>query len=98
MFLKSIAIHEFRNLHGKINWEPGLNVLFGNNAQGKTNWLEAIYLLAHARSFRTNHLRETIKFDEHLGIVRGVVSSGDSLERQLQISLQGTIKQTLING
>ena len=62
MFLKSIAIHEIRNLHGKINWEPGLNILFGNNGQGKTNWLEAIYLLAHAKSFRTSRLNEVIRF------------------------------------
>src|SRR5437588_11656269 len=98
MFLKSIAACEFRNLKGEINWEHGLNILFGNNAQGKTNWLEAIYLLAHARSFRTSHLKETVKFGEHLAFVKGTVSSGKSLERQLQINIQGTTKQTLING
>ena len=98
MFLSSIEVNQFRNLAGSITWGAGLNILHGNNAQGKTNWLEAIYLLAHARSFRTNHLRETIAFGEHVGIVKGVVASGENLERELQINVQGTTKQTLVNG
>ena len=98
MFLSSIEVNQFRNLAGAMTWGTGLNILHGNNAQGKTNWLEAIYLLAHARSFRTNHLRETIAFGEHLGIVKGVIATGDNIERELQINLQGTTKQTLING
>lgn len=98
MFLRSIAAHQFRNLTGEITWGASLNILHGNNAQGKTNWLEAIYLLAHARSFRTNHLKETLKFSEYSGGVRGIVSSRNNLERQLQVNLQGTTKQTLING
>jgi len=98
MFLSSIEVNQFRNLAGSITWGAGLNILHGNNAQGKTNWLEAIYLLAHARSFRTNHLRETIAFGEHVGIVKGVVASGENLEREFQINVQGTTKQTLVNG
>jgi DNA replication and repair protein RecF len=96
MFLGSIEANNFRNLSGQITWGNGLNILHGNNAQGKTNWLEAIYLLAHARSFRTHHLHESLKFGEHGGAVRGTVNSG-TLERLLEIRLQGTTKQTLIN-
>ena len=98
MFLRSIEVGQFRNLTGQIIWGSSLNILHGNNAQGKTNWLEAIYLLAHARSFRTTHLKETVRFGEHFAFVKGTVSSGNNLERQLQISLQGTSRQTLING
>ncbi|HKP39197.1 MAG TPA: DNA replication and repair protein RecF [Pyrinomonadaceae bacterium] len=96
MFLGSIEANNFRNLSGQITWGKGLNILHGNNAQGKTNWLEAIYLLAHAKSFRTHHLRESLKFGEHAGAVRGTVN-GANLERLLEIRLQGTTKQTLIN-
>ena len=46
MLLESLEAHCFRNLSGKISWGPGLNVIFGENGQEKTNWLEAIYLLA----------------------------------------------------
>jgi len=96
MFLRSIEAVHFRNLAGKITWSNGLNILHGNNAQGKTNWLEAIYLLAHARSFRTHHLREALRFGEHSGAIRGVVKCGN-LERDLAINFQGTTRQTLIN-
>jgi DNA replication and repair protein RecF len=98
MFLRSIEASLFRNLAGEITWGDSLNILHGNNAQGKTNWLEAIYLLAHAKSFRTHHLRETQKFGEHYGVVKGTVNCGNNLERQLQINLQGATRQTLING
>jgi DNA replication and repair protein RecF len=96
MFLGSIEANNFRNLAGKIAWGNGLNILHGNNAQGKTNWLEAIYLLAHAKSFRTHHLLESLKFGESVGAVKGTVTSGN-LERLLEIRLQGNTKQTLIN-
>ena len=46
MLLESIEAHNFRNLCGEIHWGEGLNVISGENGQGKTNWLEAIYLLA----------------------------------------------------
>lgn len=98
MFLRSIAAIQFRNLSGEITWGNGLNILHGNNAQGKTNWLEAVYMLAHAKSFRTHHLKETVEFGERDAVVKGVVSTGKDLERELQVSLNGTTKQTLING
>jgi len=98
MFLRSIEAIQFRNLTGEITWGRGLNILHGNNAQGKTNWLEAVYLLAHAKSFRTHHLKETVKFGERDGAVKGTVSTGKDFERELQVNLNGTTKQTLING
>jgi DNA replication and repair protein RecF len=98
MFLMSIEANQFRNSNGSITWGAGLNILHGNNAQGKTNWLEAIYLLAHGKSFRSHHLKETIKFGESAASVKGVVSTGHNLERELQVNLNGTTKQTLING
>ncbi|MGQ0760428.1 MAG: DNA replication/repair protein RecF [Acidobacteriota bacterium] len=98
MFLRSIEAIRFRNLSGEINWGNGLNILHGNNAQGKTNWLEAVYMLAHAKSFRTHHLKESVKFGERDAAVKGVVSTEKDFERELQVSLNGTTKQTLING
>jgi len=98
MFLRSIEANQFRNSNGAINWGTGLNILHGNNAQGKTNWLEAIYLLAHGKSFRTHHLKETVKFGERDAVVKGVVTAGNNLERELQVNLNGTTRQTLING
>ncbi len=98
MHLVSLEAHQFRNLSGKINWGSGLNIIFGNNAQGKTNWLEAIYLLSRTKSFRTQRLQETIRFGNDLAFVKGQVTSGEDLQRDLQVSLQQKTKSIAVNG
>jgi DNA replication and repair protein RecF len=98
VFLKSIEVDRFRNLSGAINFSSGTNVLYGNNGQGKTNWLEAIQLLAHVRSFRTSRIHEAVAFGESLASVQGVVHRGDSIDRQLRVAIQRNSKQTFING
>jgi len=97
MLLASTEATNFRNLTGRIEWGPRLNIIYGNNGQGKTNWLEAIYLLARTKSFRTQRLQEAIKFGEDLAIVRGTVTTGIDLERELQVSLQNNTKTILVN-
>jgi len=98
MFLRLIEAHSFRNLEGKIAWGNGLNVLHGNNGEGKSNWLEAIYLLAHAKSFRTRQLNEIIKFGASQASVRGTVARGNTIERELQVDIQARSKTTVVNG
>ena len=97
MLLAAIEALNFRNLSGRIEWGPRLNIIYGNNGQGKTNWLEAIYLLARTKSFRTQRLQEAIKFGEELAIVRGVVTTGSDFERELQVSLHDNSKTILVN-
>lgn len=64
MQLCQVEIHRFRNLNNvKINPVPGLNLIYGDNASGKTSLLEAIYLLSHGRSFRTPNIRAVIQHD-----------------------------------
>lgn len=96
MILRSIEANCFRNLSGRIVWGNGLNVLYGDNGQGKTNWLEAIYLLSHTRSFRTPHLHEAVGFGAGEASVRGSVQRSETI-RDLQISLNGKTKQITIN-
>jgi DNA replication and repair protein RecF len=98
MLLESLEVHNFRNLSGEVSWGTGLNIIYGDNGQGKTNWLEAIYLLATTKSFRTNHLQETIRFTEDLSVVRGRVAQSSEVKRDLQINLQGNTKSISING
>jgi DNA replication and repair protein RecF len=97
MLLAAIEATNFRNLSGRIEWGPRLNIIYGNNGQGKTNWLEAIYLLARTKSFRTQRLQEAIKFGEELTIVRGTVSTGADLVRELQVSLHDNSKAIFVN-
>ena len=98
MFLKSIEVLNFRNLIGTVDCSPGINVLYGNNGQGKTNWLESIQLLANGKSFRTRHLHETVAFGESGANLTGVVHHGDAIDRQLTIAIHHNTRQTFING
>ena len=98
MFLKSIDVDRFRNLTGSIDWASGINVLHGNNGQGKTNWLESIQVLAHGKSFRTRHLHEVVAFGESTAAVSGIVHRGDAIDRELRVGIQGNTKQTYVNG
>lgn len=97
MLLASLEASNFRNLSGRIEWGPRLNIIYGNNGQGKTNWLEAIYLLARTKSFRTQRLQEAIRFGEQLAIIRGTVTTGSDFKRELQVSLQDNSKTILVN-
>ncbi len=82
MILEAIEAQQFRNLSGTIQWGRGLNIIYGDNGQGKTNWLEAIYLLSRTKSFRTQRLQESIRFGHDSAFVRGTVSFGrDSISQ-----------------
>jgi len=58
-------VEGFRNLHGQeVIFSPGVNLIYGNNAQGKTNLLESIWLFTGQKSFRLAKDRELIGFDQ----------------------------------
>ncbi len=97
MLLAAIEATNFRNLTGKILWGPRLNIIYGNNGQGKTNWLEAIHVLARTKSFRTQRLQESIKFGEHVATVRGTLTAGLDFERELQVTLNENTKSIFVN-
>lgn len=65
MILKSISLEGFRNIEKeKIEFSPGVNILCGKNAQGKTNALEGIYFFSRGRSFRTAKEADLLGFDK----------------------------------
>jgi DNA replication and repair protein RecF len=97
MLLESIEAHNFRNLSGKIFWGPGLNIIYGNNGQGKTNWLEAIHTLARTKSFRTQRLQESIRFGAEQATIGGRVTYSTDFHRDLQVALHGNTKSISIN-
>lgn len=98
MLLESLDVYNWRNLACKVEWGDGLNIIYGENGQGKTNLLEAIYLLATSKSFRTQRLQEALRYDEQVGVVRGSVKRHRDVHRDLQVTVQGQIKQLLVNG
>lgn len=63
MVLKKFKARNFRNIEGcEIEFSDGINLLYGNNAQGKTNAIEGIYLFARGKSFRSSEDRELVRF------------------------------------
>ena len=63
MYLKSLELKDFRNYESlSIELDPGTNIIFGQNAQGKTNILEAIYMSGVAKSHRASRDAEMIRF------------------------------------
>ncbi len=63
MFVDEISLNDFRNYEkGYISFTNGLNVIYGGNARGKTNILEAVFLLSAARSHRLARENEMIRF------------------------------------
>ena len=64
MYVSSLTLKNFRNYEcQKLEFSKGTNLIYGNNAQGKTNILEAIYLFSHGRSHRAKQDSELIKFN-----------------------------------
>jgi DNA replication and repair protein RecF len=101
MQLVAIEILQFRNLRQVlVRPHPQMNVLAGPNGQGKTNFLEAVFLLGTLRAFRGGGIDELVRFGESQAHVRGRVSRG-SLERLFEVMLRGGVarqKRARIDG
>ncbi|MBP3596043.1 MAG: DNA replication/repair protein RecF [Clostridia bacterium] len=63
MYIKKITLSDFRNYENQIiEFDKNLNIIYGNNAQGKTNIIEAIFLSAMGKSFRAKKDKDLIRF------------------------------------
>lgn len=68
MQLLALTIEHFRNYaHAHVELAPGLNLILGDNAQGKTNFLEAVYYISRGRSFKSVRENDIIQFGEESG-------------------------------
>ena len=75
MYVESLALENYRNYaHLSVNLSPGINIFFGDNAQGKTNVLEALYMCATTKSHRGSRDREIIRFGEEEAHIRMLLS------------------------
>ena len=65
MHIKNIILENFRNYDNQeIDLNKNINIIYGNNAQGKTNIIESLFLCAYGKSFRSKKDKELIKFDK----------------------------------
>ncbi len=99
MTIKSLELENFRNYGTlSIDFDCGTNILYGDNAQGKTNILEAIFVSATTKSHKGSKDREVIRFDSQEAHIRTYVVK-DGLENRVDMHLRkDKSKGIAING
>ena len=97
MWINEIKLMNFRNYNDQeIKLHKNINVFFGENAQGKTNIIEAIFLSSIGKSFRTNKEKELIKFNEEKAVAEIKFKKSDR-DGNVKIEI-GDKKQIYLNG
>ena len=97
MWIRRVKIKNFRNYEEQeINFKPNINVFYGENAQGKTNIIEGIFLCSMGKSFRAKQDKEMIKLDTQNAIVEIEFQKKDR-DGKIKIQL-GNKKTIYVNG
>ena len=97
MWISNIKIKNFRNYTDeKIELNKNINVFYGENAQGKTNIIEAIYLTAMGKSYRTKKESEMINFNSQNSLIEVEYFKSDR-DGKVKIEL-GNKKNIYLNG
>ncbi|MBQ9489520.1 MAG: DNA replication/repair protein RecF [Lachnospiraceae bacterium] len=88
MIIKSIELSDYRNYdHLSLEFSPGTNILYGDNAQGKTNILEAIYVSATTKSHKGSKDRDIINFDKEEAHIRTVIEK-ENVDTRIDMHLR----------
>ena len=88
MFIKKLKLQDFRNYHDRqFIFTNDLSLLVGPNAIGKTNVLEAIYLLGTGKSLRVGLEQEMIRNQQSLARISGLIVDGEDNKVNLEIVL-----------
>ena len=87
MLIKEIELKDFRNYRElTISFSEDVNIFLGENAQGKTNLLEGIYLNGTAKSFKTSRDKEMVRFGQDYCVIRSLVEYGDD-DHRIEIAI-----------
>lgn len=98
MRLQRLYINGFRNLEAtELPCGSGFNIFSGANGQGKTNLLEAIYLLGTLKSFRHARNRDIIRYADERAMVRGSIHR-DGMDLEVAVELDPHVKHPRIDG
>ena len=97
MLITELELQNFRNYEKqKIEFNPNINVFYGDNAQGKTNIIESIFISAFGKSFRTSKEKELLKYNENF---LNINLKYKNIDRDGQIKIQiADKKHILVNG
>lgn len=97
MKLQRLSITSFRNIaSAEVSTGDRFNILYGNNAQGKSNFLESIFLLGTMKSFRSVKNRDLIRWGERHALVRGWTRR-DALAREIHLLITDEGKKARID-
>ncbi len=98
MILKKISLKNYRNiLDLEIKPCENVNIIYGKNAQGKTNLLESIWMLTGTRSFRATKDKDIIKFDKDWSKITGQFFSS-SRDQEIIIEIKDMRRKAYLNG
>ncbi|WP_239253818.1 DNA replication/repair protein RecF [Listeria ilorinensis] len=91
MLLENLVLRHFRNYEElSLDFDPHVNVFLGENAQGKTNLLEAILMLALAKSHRTTNDKDFIQWESEAAKIEGrILKNNQSIPLELSITTKG---------
>ncbi len=97
MILKNIKLKNYRNYQDlNLNFSPNINIIYGNNAQGKTNLLESIYVLAFTRSHRIFSDNNLIMENKNNCLISGMLDD-DGIDNYLKIQIDDNQKKIYID-
>ena len=107
MQIESLGLLSFRNLlDQRVSFSPGINLVIGRNGHGKTSLVEAIYLMAYGKSFRTSRLRDLVRWQaeeekknsrSYDFAVHGSFSS-ENEQLEIECRLESGRRQVFFNG
>lgn len=97
MYLRTIYLHHFRCYReASYTFSPGINVIFGPNARGKTSLLEAIHFLMTGRSFRTSQIEDLVQIGTS-GFYLEAIFVKNEIEQTLKVYCEGKHRKVLYN-
>ena len=92
MNLRQLSLRSFRNYEEvQLDFEPGVNLIVGDNAQGKTNLLEGLVYLGSGKSWRTQRSAELVRFGAAFA-ARSEVGTGSHPRREWTVEDAGPYK------
>ena len=98
MIVRSLGVQNYRNIaDGLLEASPAVNVIYGENAQGKTNLLEALWLFTGGRSFRGAKDAELVRLGQQRALASLCFYSGER-EQEAEISVQNGRRAAKLNG
>jgi len=99
VLIERVHIRDYRNIEREeIEPPPGINLIFGANAQGKTNFLDAIHVAAYLKSARATREREIVRGGAQRARVEVSLAREDGLKNQLSVTVAGGKKFVKLDG